>query len=377
MQPQRRRARLLLLASLAASACTEQAVPTSIPDGVNAALTAAAGANNQKVKVKSMQLSANTLRIDGPSVSGTVSIGNSGLAIESNVVIRAEITQTGVSRQAVNTATQCSAAAGDAGKLPTGSCEMTFSAAASNSALGDGILTAGAATFTLHVIQTSNAGDTELASKSLLVNLVGTPTMTVTIAPTSLLIDGPAANATAVIQNPANSLQGVLVQGWIVQGAARRASGGTLVTCGSNAGVLPPRHVHTDLAGVGVELGRGYAAGRGSGDVRARSRSGLRFLQYHARCQDRADHAHGAEPGADHRYHDSGDARPRCCHSVHGIDPEHRTEHLDGGDPGIDHSGYRVSRGGRPTGSMRQWPARSTSHGHVLVARRRRRVQCP
>jgi hypothetical protein len=47
-----------------------------------------------------------------------------------------------------------------------------------------------------------------------------------------------------VIQNPANSLQGVLLQGWIVQGTApnqiRHPSGGSLVTCGSNTGVLPP-----------------------------------------------------------------------------------------------------------------------------------------
>jgi hypothetical protein len=184
----------------------------------------------------------------------------------------------------VNTLTQCSPAPGDAGKLPTNTCDMTFTAVASNSSPGSGTLSSGSATFTLHVIQTSDAGDTELANKSLLVNLVGTPSMAVTIAPTTLLIDGAAATATAVIQNPANSLQGVLVQGWIVQGVApnqtRRPSGGSLVTCGSNAGVLPPGtctmtiSVSASSGGLGGVLAAGPATfeldlmqGTGSGNT--------------------------------------------------------------------------------------------------------------
>ena len=246
MQPQRRSARLLLLAALAASACTEQTPPTAVPASMNAAITAVAGTNNQKVKVKTLQLSSNTLRIDGPSFSGNVTIGNSGQAIETNIAVKAEITQGVAWKQVVNTPAQCSGASGDTGKLPTGSCDMTFTAVASNSApTGVGTLSAGSATFTLRVVQLNPTGDVELASKSVLVNLVATPSMTVTLAPTTLLIGGAAATATIAIQNPANSLQGVLVQGWIVQGAAgsqvRRASGGSLVTCGSSSpGVLPP-----------------------------------------------------------------------------------------------------------------------------------------
>jgi hypothetical protein len=240
MQLQRSATLGLLLAGLAFGACTDQSQPTAVPDGVDAAVSAAASPNSQKVSVKKMQLSVNTLRIDGPSVSGDVTIGNTGLAIPSGVVVRAEIIQGATSRRALNTPTQCSPAPGDAGKLPTGTCEMTFNASASNSAPGTGSLAPGSATFVLHVIQTSGTGDTELASKSLLVNLVATPGMSVTLAPTTLLIDGAAATATAVIQNPANSLQGVLLQGWIVQGQTRRAAGGIVVSCGSNAGVLPP-----------------------------------------------------------------------------------------------------------------------------------------
>jgi len=261
MQAHRTCARLFLIASLVVGACTEQTPPTGVAAGVNAAMSAAAGANNQKVKVKTLQLSSNTLRINGPSVSGNVTIGNSGLAIPSDVVVRAEITQGAASRQAVSTPTQCSSTPGDAGKLPTGSCDMTFTASSSNLASGSGTLSAGSATFTLHVIQTSAAGDTELASKSLLVNLVGTPSMTVTGAPTTLLIDGAAATTTAVIQNPANSLQGVLLQSWIVQGAApsqtRHPSGGSLVTCGSNAGVLPPGTCTMTIPATASNVGSG------------------------------------------------------------------------------------------------------------------------
>ena len=240
MLPQRGSVLRLLLAGLAAGACTEQTTPTAVPDGPNAALTAAAGPNNQKVKVKSMQLASNTLRIDGPAVSGQVSIGNSGVALFA-VELVGEIVQGPTSRRALKAMVQCSPAPEDSGKLPTGTCDMTFTVSASNSAVGDGPgLVPGAATFILHVIQTSTTADVELANKSLLINLVATPSMTVTLSPTKLTIGGDAATATAVIQNPANSLQGVLLQGWIVQGQTRKAAGGTLVTCGSNVGVLPP-----------------------------------------------------------------------------------------------------------------------------------------
>ena len=242
MQPQRRNARLLLLAGLVASACSEQS-PTAVPRDGNPPARAAAAGQNPPVKVKTMQLSSNTLRIDGPAVSGIVSIGNSGVAIQTGVVIRADITQGAVSKEALNIAAQCSGAEGDTGKLPIGTCEMAFSAVASNSASGSpDPLVPGAAMFTLRVVQTSNAGDIELATKNLLVNLVSGTTMTVTVDPTTIRIDGSAATATAVIQNLASSVQGVLLQGYIVQGDPPNtwASGGTLVACGSNTGVLPP-----------------------------------------------------------------------------------------------------------------------------------------
>lgn len=241
MIPQHRSATYLLVAALlaAGSACSEPTTPTAAPVGANTVLAAAPNANT-KVKVKQLQLSANTLRIDGPAVTAQVSIGNSGTAFTGGISLRGEITQGAASRQAANLPTQCNPG-DDPGFLPGGTCNMTFDAQASNAAPGSGTLVPGPATLILHVIQTVGTTESELASKSIDVNLVATPGITaLALAPTTLAIDGPAASYTATLQNPANSLQGVLLQGYIVQGQSRRAAGGSLVTCGSNAGVLPP-----------------------------------------------------------------------------------------------------------------------------------------
>lgn len=222
-------------------ACTDRPAPTAANPPTTAAF--AAGGNG-KVKVKTFQLSANTLRIDGPAVTGDASIGNSGPAIPSGVSIQALITQGAATREAANAPIVCAGSPADVGKLPTGNCDVAFDAKASNSTSGSGTLVAGSATLTLRVMQTMNATETELATKSILVNLVATPTITnLTLASTTLAIDGPATSYTATMQNPANSLPGVLLQGWIVQGPGgitRRAAGGTQVNCGSNIGVFPP-----------------------------------------------------------------------------------------------------------------------------------------
>jgi uncharacterized repeat protein (TIGR01451 family) len=44
---------------------------------------------------------------------------------------------------------------------------------------------------------------------------------------------------TATLTNPGASLSNVVLQGWIDQGTARRAAGGSMVMCGAGVGVLP------------------------------------------------------------------------------------------------------------------------------------------
>ncbi len=234
---------LAAAALLATASCSDRPLPT-ITEKPQAAVTAASP-NNMKVKVKQLQLDANTLRIDGPVDSGYVSIGNSGTAIQSGVEIVAEITQGAASRRAMKRIVNCAPSQDPEqdGFLPSGTCELRFAATAWNNSLpGEGILAPGAADFTLHVLQAQDG--TELASKSVAVNLVGTPSiLSIELASTTIAIDGPSTTYTAIIQNPAKDLQNVLLQGYIVQTiggvSVTHPAGGTLVICGGGIGVFP------------------------------------------------------------------------------------------------------------------------------------------
>jgi hypothetical protein len=236
LSPQRSRFVIIAGVLAATIACHDHRVPTAPQPGADAAFAAA----GNRVKVKMFQLSSNTLRIDGPGVTATVSLGNPGTAIPSGVSIRADIVQGAVTRQAANVPTQC-LPGDDPGFLPNGNCEMSLGATVSNASAGSGTLVPGAAVFVLRAIQTVSGTATELASKSVDVNLVSTPGITgLTLSSTTLAIDGPGAGYTATLLNPASTLQGVVLQGVLLQGTTTRAAGGLSVTCGSAIGVLPP-----------------------------------------------------------------------------------------------------------------------------------------
>ena len=224
-------------ALVAAVACSDRAPTTSLvaPDDASALQ-----GGNARVKIKTLQLSANTLRIEGPAVTASLSIANSGLAIQTNVSYHADIVQGTTTRQAAKGPTQCNP--GDSpGFLPAGGCDMTVPVTASNAALGSGTLVPGAAVLVMRVLETTIDGQNELANKSINVNLVATPSITsLTVSPTTIAIGGPSASWTATLQNPANSLQNVVLQGYMVQGATRQPAGGVAVSCGSAIGVLPP-----------------------------------------------------------------------------------------------------------------------------------------
>jgi hypothetical protein len=60
-------------------------------------------------------------------------------------------------------------------------------------------------------------------------------------SPTTMQIGGPGAAFTSTITNHTTvALTGIAVQTWVQQGAARRASGGSLVFCNAALGLLPP-----------------------------------------------------------------------------------------------------------------------------------------
>jgi hypothetical protein len=229
-------------ALVAAGACGDQRSPT-VPLSPSGAPSEVQAGGGKSVKVKQFQLSANTLRIDGPAVTAAVVIGNPGVAIQSGISVRADIAQPAARRRAFDVPSQC--LPGDQpGFLANGECSMSIPATASNGPDGPsgvGTLAPGSAEFIVSVIQTVGGVEVELATKSTTVSLVATPSMTaLTLGSTTLAIDGPATTYTATLQNPAKSLQSVALQGYIVQGTTRRPAGGQQVTCGSNVGVLPP-----------------------------------------------------------------------------------------------------------------------------------------
>jgi hypothetical protein len=239
MLRQRRSPHHLIVAAalVAVSACGDHRGPSSplVPSDSPSAI--AGGAS--KVKLKTLQLSANTLRIDGPGETAALTIGNSGQAIQSGISVRAEVVQGAASRLALDVPTQC--LPGDPpGFLSTGECAMSVPFTVSNSTTGSGTLVPGAAVFVMHVLQTSS-GTVELATKSVNVTLVSSPSITsLTLVSTTLAIGGPSTGWTATMQNPAKSLQNMVLQGAIVQGPAIRTTGALQVSCGSAPGVLPP-----------------------------------------------------------------------------------------------------------------------------------------
>jgi hypothetical protein len=236
-RPPGRRYLLALAALAAAAACSDRTHVTNPLVPGAASRTGAAPPNGGKIRVKQFQLSSNTLNIDGPAVSGNVSIGNSGAPID-NVALRGEIVQGTVSHAALTVQLTC---AGNPGTLPNGTCTMTFTAAASNSPGDAATLVPGAAVFVLDVVQDPAGAATVLASKSLNVNLVGAVAITsLTLQSTTLAIGGTGVDWTATLNNPGGSLNNVTLQGEFLQPGVERAAGGLAVVCGSAAGVLPP-----------------------------------------------------------------------------------------------------------------------------------------
>jgi hypothetical protein len=232
---QRTPARILVAALLAgASACSDYTAPVVTPPQAPSF-----AANNEKVKIKSLKLDANTLKIGGPSVAVDLTIGNSGPAIQTGISIRADIVQGTATRQAIpSTQSQC--LPGDpAGFLPNGNCDMTLSASVSNAGPGS-TLTVGLATFVIRIFQAAGGVNTEIASKSVGINLVDKPSITsLTLASTTLTIDGQGTTYDATLVNPAATLQNVLLQGLIVQNGIEHGAGGLMVTCGAPIGNLP------------------------------------------------------------------------------------------------------------------------------------------
>ena len=231
-------------AALTAAACAPERSPTVpvLPEDASfAAGGNGGGGGAAKVKIKMLQLASGTLTVDGPSVVATISIGNSGVALDGGVSIVAELAQPAASREAANVQTKCAQGAQD-GFLPKGTCTMTFDVRASSSGNGAGDFQSGPAVLRVRLLHTANGTTTELATRTMDVNLVVEAPLapsisSLTLASTTLTIEGAGTSYTVKLQNPGPPLQNLTLQGWIVQGTSRYAAGGVTLACGGFAGL--------------------------------------------------------------------------------------------------------------------------------------------
>ena len=188
--------------------------------------------------ISALTLSSTTLVLGGPDTSFGATLQNSGPSV-AGAAIQGWIVQSGANnarRAAGGSAVQCGSGSG---VLPSGTCTMAGAIAASNSGAGTGTLIPGAATFELDL----TVNGIVVAQSTVAVSITARATITGlslgATASDTLLLEGSSAPFTATLRNPASSLSGISIQGFVTQGTARRFVGGTLITCGSVAGVLP------------------------------------------------------------------------------------------------------------------------------------------
>lgn len=188
--------------------------------------------------ISALNLSSDSIVLGGPFTSYKATLQNPDSTL-SGVVIQGWIVQTGANvarRAAGGVAVQCGSATG---VLPTGTCTLSSVLVASNSTAGSGTLVLGAAIFELDLM----VNGTVVARRTVPVVL----TSGATIAGLSLsfgisdtlLLESPSVPYFAMLRNVGTSLSGISLEGWVLQGTARRFAGGTPVVCGSGPGVLP------------------------------------------------------------------------------------------------------------------------------------------
>lgn len=182
--------------------------------------------------------SSTSLVVGGPLTLYSATIQNPG-SIVSGVSVQGWLVQSGANnarRAAGGAAVQCGSGSG---VLPTGKCTMFGVIVASNSTAGTGTLVPGPATFELDLIVNGAVVSQKTTSVSIKVGATITGVSLTAGTSDTLLLEAPGAPFTATLQNVGSSVSGISIQGWISQGTTRHFAGGSLVSCGSSAGVLP------------------------------------------------------------------------------------------------------------------------------------------
>ena len=232
---------------VAASGCTDNSPlsPSTASRAANPGGGGGGGGGQRRLSIVAVNLTSSSLVIGGARVSYSVTIENRGGSV-SNVSLQGAIVQGSVSQPAGGFAASCVPTS--AGVVPKGSCQMTFTAGASN-ANGGGTLVPGPATFVLSMSLSAGGVSTVVDQASVPVTLVGiSRTITsLALSKTTLAIsDGtePQAdftNLTAVLQNTGSELSSVQVKADFVQGTVVHNSGGVYLNCTDpqGNGILP------------------------------------------------------------------------------------------------------------------------------------------
>ncbi len=185
--------------------------------------------------------SSTSATIDGASVTYSTILNNPGLS-QSNVLLQGWIDQAATRRAAGGAMVMCGAGVG---VLPTGTFTVQESMVASNATGGNGTLVAGPATLEVQLIQNSVVLDTKTVPITLVASAPPPPPPPAGLAISALtsnqstVLFTAAGTYSATLTNPGASMSNVVLQGWINQGSARRAAGGSMVVIGSTVGILP------------------------------------------------------------------------------------------------------------------------------------------
>jgi hypothetical protein len=232
---------------VAASGCTDNSTSLLAPTTASYAPggNGGGGGGQKRLSIVAVNLASSSLVIGGDRVSYTVTIENKGSTV-SNVSLQGAIVQGSVSQPAGGFAASC--VPSQPGVVPKGSCQMTFTAGASN-ANGGGTLVPGPASFVLTMSLDAGGLSTVLDTKSVPVTLVAvSQTITsLSLSKTTLTItDGTEpqpdiTNITAGLLNTGSARSNVRLRADFVQGSVVHNSGFLWLPCTDpqGSGILP------------------------------------------------------------------------------------------------------------------------------------------
>ncbi|HSR42707.1 MAG TPA: hypothetical protein VLL48_11055, partial [Longimicrobiales bacterium] len=186
-------------------------------------------------RITDVELVQPWIALAGPGTDYIVTIDNPGPG-RSSIRIQGWLVQGAEEGSVGDRHVNCGASGG---VLPTGTC-VTTGSFETVSGGGTGGMTQGPATLEVRLVESGGAGGTLLDTWSLSVMLVADAVGIVHVeldAPT-IPLEG-ATGYTVTLYNPGPPVSGMLVQGEVEQGAARRAAGGTILGCPTFDGVLP------------------------------------------------------------------------------------------------------------------------------------------